>query len=649
MSFQDALSQYQAALKAGQKYYKSCTHKGAYPYLPVLDEQLEDSMSAGHESLGVLEIPSDLVIGTKTAGRRNAFAGNFMPLLPQDTEFAAKWISLCTAHLSPEGIHDPVLCFEYLGKFYVQEGNKRVSVLKSFQAPLITAKVIRILPDRSDAPEIRQYYEFLSFYALSRLYSVQLTIPGGYSRLQVGLGFDPEHTWTEEERRSFSSQYYRFRTTAEKLIPASVSCADLLLVWIRTNRFWDLREMTQEELEKSILSALPDMNVLSGASKIDVSTQPEEAKGPSFFSLLMGHTPPTHLNIAFIFTATPETSPWANGHDLGRKYLEEAMGDQITVKSYLTALPEAERTMETAIEEGAQVLFATTPPLISACLKVAARHPNVRILNCSLSMPFTGIRTYYSRIYEAKFIVGAVAGAMCREGSIGYIANYPIYGVIAGINAFALGAQLTCPGVRIKLTWSCLPGDPGEDLQSQQINVVSGQDTISNENRVWGKTWGSYRQMPDGEMQPLTSACWNWGKLYTKMVQSIFHGGWELSASPSVPVSYWWGFSSGVVDVELSHTLPGGVRRLANILKQGIQSGVIDPFRCRIVDQDGIVRNPGDCSFTSEEIVHMDWLCDCVEGRIPEFDELIPQSREIVRLLGIHREQLPPEKEGINL
>ena len=95
--------------------------------------------------------------------------------------------------------------------------------------------------------------------------------------------------------------------------------------------------------------------------------------------------------------------------------------------------------MEQAIAEGAQVLLPPRRPLIAACRKIAAKHPGIRILNCSVSMPYTGVRTYYSRIYEGKFITGAIAGAMAQNDRVGYVASYPIFGVPAGINAFALG------------------------------------------------------------------------------------------------------------------------------------------------------------------------------------------------------------------
>ena len=146
LSKQEVLDQYHKALKLGEKNHKECVVRGRYPYPQVLDEILDDSMVAGRMDLGVIEIPMDQIVGTKTEGRKMAFAANFMPLLPPDSEFATKWMRLCEAHLGDEGIRDPIRCYEYLGRFYVQEGNKRVSVLKSYDAPTIPGYVTRLVP-----------------------------------------------------------------------------------------------------------------------------------------------------------------------------------------------------------------------------------------------------------------------------------------------------------------------------------------------------------------------------------------------------------------------------------------------------------------------------------------------------------------------
>ena len=48
-------------------------------------------------------------------------------------------------------------------------------------------------------------------------------------------------------------------------------------------------------------------------------------------------------------------------------------------------------------------------------------------------------------MYEAKFLCGMIAGTLADNNRIGYIADYPIYGMTANINAFALGARMVNP------------------------------------------------------------------------------------------------------------------------------------------------------------------------------------------------------------
>lgn len=141
--------------------------RGQPPYLAVLDDILVNVNIVAQESLGLVEIPAESIVGTKTSGRHTAFASNFMPLLEADTEFAAKWSNLCEAHLE-EGIHTPIIAFEFMNRFYVQEGNKRVSVLKYYGAVKIAGTVTRLIPARNDSLENRIYYEFWTFISCPR-------------------------------------------------------------------------------------------------------------------------------------------------------------------------------------------------------------------------------------------------------------------------------------------------------------------------------------------------------------------------------------------------------------------------------------------------------------------------------------------------
>ena len=94
----EAIDEYNRAQRLGMRDYREKTAAGKYPYLPALDELLEKTDTESQIPLGTIEIPLDYVVGTKTTGRTMAFASNFMPLLPEDTEFASKWLSLCMAH-----------------------------------------------------------------------------------------------------------------------------------------------------------------------------------------------------------------------------------------------------------------------------------------------------------------------------------------------------------------------------------------------------------------------------------------------------------------------------------------------------------------------------------------------------------------------
>ncbi len=650
MGRQEALDQYRLALKAGQKCYRDCVHRGRSPYPPVLEDLLRDVMVAGRVDLGVMEIPTELIAGTNTAGRQAAFAANFMPLLEVGSEFAVKWASLCEAPLSDTGITDPIRCFEYMGKFYVQEGNKRVSVLKSFHAPAISAYVTRVLPVCSDEPAVRVYYEFLHFYKLCGLYQVQLTQVGDYPKLQAALGFDADHVWTDREKRAFLSAFYTFQTAYERLAQPEppVPAAKALLLWLHAYTLGDLRLMTQAELEKSLRAVWPEVLGAARGDQIAMQTDAIPETSGGIFGRYAGRVLQGGvLRIAFVHECAPEQSPWIAAHDRGQQQLAAELGAAIAVRTYLAdAFARPENAITQAIEDGAQVVFTTTVPLIFACRRLAAKYPHVRFFNCSVDMPYPGVRTYYGRIYEAKFLMGVLAGILTDEPRIGYIADSPIFGTPASINAFALGARLTRPDAEIVLSWSCCEPEPAGVLRAQGLRVICGRDLprAGEEQNCRGLCTVA----DDGSMTCAARPLWDWGNFYVRLVRSILRGGWdELSAvSAGKAVNYWWGFASGAVDIELSQTLPDGPRELLSVLREAMVHGEMMAFHRRIVSQDGTLRNDGGQWLTPEAVLHMDWLCENVRGGIPPYEALLPMARELVRLLGVYRDALQPEKRG---
>ena len=89
--------EYKEALGIGQREVSAAPAKSEGSAMPVLDKIIPPEKSSTGIHIGIEQIPMNLIVGTKTEGRVNAFSPGFMPLLPEDSEFAAKWKSLYTA------------------------------------------------------------------------------------------------------------------------------------------------------------------------------------------------------------------------------------------------------------------------------------------------------------------------------------------------------------------------------------------------------------------------------------------------------------------------------------------------------------------------------------------------------------------------
>ena len=267
--------------------------------------------------------------------------------------------------------------------------------------------------------------------------------------------------------------------------------------------------------------------------------------------------------------------------------------------------------------------------------KQSVAHPETKILNCSLLASYHNVRSYYLRIYEAKFILGAIAGAIADNNMIGYIADYPIYGAPASINAFALGAQMTNPRAKVYLKWSSLPGtDPEAELAAIGVHVISNRDISAP--RMESRAFGLYYE-ENGQIHNLAMPLWSWEKLYEGIVRSILSGAWDEDSSSNAgrALSYFMGMSTGAIDLLCSKRVPPRVRRLVDLLHERIHSDAFLPFIGPILDQGGSVRVEQDVALMPQEIISMDYLAQNVIGRIPHIDELTEVAKSLVALQGL--------------
>lgn len=633
------LEEYNKAYKFGKKDYQARMMRGEKPTLKVLDDILPARGSYSEVSLGLVQIPMDQIVGTKTEGRSSAFAGNFMPILRENTEFAYKWASLGESHVN-EGIRDPIKAYEYMNKFYVEEGNKRVSVLKFYDAVSVPGFVTRILPPKTEEKENKIYYEFVDFYELSKVNYIWFTREGSFSKLQSLLGKTPREVWDDEDKLTFSSVYSRFTMEFEAAggKKLSITPGDAFLAFLTVYGYEAVCRKTVAELKELVNKSWEEFKLLEHDNEIDLKMDPNRERKPLISRLLTGST---RLKIAFIYAKTPGSSAWTYAHELGRTHLEQTFPDEVTTICYENIVPElAEKAITDAISKGCNLIFTTTPAFVQASVQAAIANPDIRILNCSLNISHRYIRTYYARMHEAKFLMGAIAGAMSENGKLAYIADYPIFGTIANINAFALGAAMTNPRAKVHLEWSTLKDDDlgkvMERIREKEISVVSGRDMVIPEDA--SRYFGLYR-MENGMPHNLAMPLWHWGKFYEELIRTIMNGTWKYddSSAEKKAINYWWGMSSDVVDVICSQSLPSGTQRLVELLKETIRRGEFNPFSGVLCSQTGIVQEDPEGSLSPEEIITMNWLADNVIGTIPKSWQLTEQAKPVTMQQGVEK------------
>ena len=633
------MDHYGKARREGLREYAAALQAHQDPYLPVLEDRLPDLNRLNRRSLGVQNVPLERISGSVSQGRSYAFARNFFPLLESGSEFAGKWNRLY-ASVEKEGMNQPVTLLEYMGSYYVTEGNKRVSVMKCMNALDIEADVTRVVPPRTDDPENIAYFEYCDFARETGLYNLFLTRPGSYEKLLSLPGVRAGNAWTEEEvfalRKAFNAFRAAYNAPGEGKKP--VPTGDAFLSYLVA---FDFRQIRQDGSKKTAERVRLMSRDLESRDKVQLVMEPAAlAKGGPAVPLLSSLFRPSRVKAAFLYSRSPEDSAWEYWHEIGRLELEKKLGDRVETTSRIIPSRDTFRAaVEPLIKDGYTAFFATTPVMMNSCIEPALAFPDVRFYCCSPLSGSSNIRTYYIRFYEAKFLLGLAAGILARNGKIGYIADFPIFGVPSAVNAFALGARMVNPEARIYLNWSsAVYFDPDRPFEDPEIRMVSDRDITSP---TLGSREVGLHISENGELSGIGMLIPRWGSFYQMMAEQLLAGSASSPAIRSASTGYWWGLNSGMLDLAFSRRMDGYALRLIHELRNAMQAGSFSPFEGELRDQAGTRRCESGQRLTPAEILCMDYLLDNVTGNLPGLNTLAEFARPLVKLQGIHGELKP--------
>ena len=645
---------YDKAKREGDHAYRRAVLSGRYPYLPALNSMVQEIDRYPVREVGIKEIPMYMIAGTKTVGRQNSFASNFMPLMEYGTEFSYKWSTLYDSAIE-DGIREPIKVYEFMNKFYVEEGNKRVSVSKFIGYASVPGEVLRILPPKNGSIASKINYEYIDFYNVTGIFEITFSKLGSYAKLARFLNRDLETVWPDEQVEELLFAYRTFDKcySAKRTRKLSLTVGDAFLLYLEVYSIESLMNDAESVVGHKIQRLWNEFLTQTQEDSIDLVRTPDEVgRGSSVQTLMTLNSAYTGkpLRVAFLFEKNESESSWAYSHELGANQMVEKFEGAVEAVKFENCADKKElhTALQACVADEEDIVFATSPSMLDECLKAAIEYPKLRIMNCAVNLSISSIPTYYTRMYEAKFLLGCLAASLAENHMIGYRADYPIYGGIANINAFALGAAWFDPYAKVKLVWATKKGSNWEqELIDSGCKIISGIDMIKPKDPT--RKYGLYRLCDAGtvrrdgsvrteqEVENLAASVNQWGAYYEQILRKLIDGSLDArkNNAKGKAVNYWWGMSAGVVDIILSDTLPYASRKAIQTLRRLIISGTTNPFEGEIHTQNGILQGPDSPALTDKEIITMDWLCDNVVGSIPETWELDDTIQNTVKVSGV--------------
>jgi simple sugar transport system substrate-binding protein len=256
-------------------------------------------------------------------------------------------------------------------------------------------------------------------------------------------------------------------------------------------------------------------------------------------------------------------------------------------------------------------------------LKVARKYPNVKFEHATGYKRADNLATYAAKFHEGRYIIGQIAGKMTKTGTIGYVGAFPIPEVVAGINAYFLGAQSVNPNVKLKVVWANTWYDPAKEGDAAKALLDQGVDMLAQHTDSpapiqaaeargrmgFGQASDMERFAPKAQ---LTAIIDDWNPYYISRVRAALDGTWKSQDT-------WHGLKEDMVVMAPYKNMPDDVKKLAQETEAAIKAGTLHAFKCPIVKQDGSqVECKGNGALSDEQVLGMNFYVKGIDDKLPQ-------------------------------
>ena len=333
------------------------------------------------------------------------------------------------------------------------------------------------------------------------------------------------------------------------------------------------------------------------------------------------HSDSAAFKVAFIYVGPHDDHGWSQAHDKGRIYVQKQLGSKVktTFKELVPEGPQTCQVIESLVRDGNKLIFATSFGFQNCMVSEAKKHSDVKFEQATGTAQSKNLAEYFGAGEDSIYLSGMAAGAATKKGVIGYVVPFAIPEVIRHANAFALGAQATHPGVKVRLIWTNSWLDLGKEKRAAQNLVAAGADVLGQNvdspatgqfAESKGVPWVGYDSdaRTFAPKQWLTAAIYNWGPYYLRRTKAAMNGSWKT------------GFYYGTIKDGFTGLAPYGPKVSSSTKskiaqkKSQILSGKFYEFAGPLYDQKGKLRVKKGQKLSVKDLYAMNWLVKGVIG-----------------------------------
>ncbi|MCR4907884.1 MAG: BMP family ABC transporter substrate-binding protein [Lachnospiraceae bacterium] len=276
-----------------------------------------------------------------------------------------------------------------------------------------------------------------------------------------------------------------------------------------------------------------------------------------------------------------------------------------------TNIPEGEECYDAAVdlaEQGCNIIFANSFGHEDYMIQAAGEYPDIQFLHATgfqaASSGLPNFHNYFTKIYEARYVSGIVAGMKLKEmidkgevtadkAKIGYVGAYPYAEVVSGFTSFFLGARSIVESATMEVQYTNSWADMSMESEVATKLIQDGCVLISQHADTTGAPTAcesakvpcvgyNVDMISVAPTCALTSPTNKWGAFYTIAVDSFMNG-------KEIPVDWAGGYAEDAVEITAlnSDAIAEGTEEKVKEVEDALKAGTLHVFDVSTFTVDG--------------------------------------------------------------